>query len=407
MDWQDSPEQAAFRQDVRSLIGSRLPDRYRNPDEGGGLFEGGWQQDRKSEDPSARQAASDWATALAEKGWIAPHWPKEYGGAGLTVTEQFIFNQEMAEANAPAVGGMGVSMLGPTLIVHGSDEQKQQHLPRILSGEVAWAEGYSEPGSGSDLASLQTRAVRDGDDFVINGQKIWTSGAQYADWLFALVRTDPNAPKHRGISFLLIDRSTPGLTIRPLTDMGWSQPFNETFFEDVRVAAKNLVGEENRGWYVGMTLLDFERSGIGTSVMARKQLGKLIAYARTDEGRERSRLEAFDTLRHEVADRHIEIAVEENFSLRIVSMQGAGQIPNYESSMVKMFGSESLQRLQRLGTKVFGLYANVWDEASPYAPLRASFTHGYVWSVPMTIAGGTSEIQRNIIATRGLGLPRG
>ncbi|MFN8639122.1 MAG: acyl-CoA dehydrogenase family protein [Dehalococcoidia bacterium] len=336
-----------------------------------------------------------------------PHWPKQYGGAGLTVMEQFIFNQEMTEANAPAVGGMGVSMLGPTLIVHGTDEQKQEHLPRILSGEVAWAEGYSEPGSGSDLASLQTRAVRDGDDFVINGQKIWTSGAQYADWLFALVRTDPNAPKHRGISFLLLDRTTPGLTVRPLTDMGWNQPFNETFFEDVRVPAKNLVGEENRGWYVGMTLLDFERSGISTSVMARKQLLRMVEYARTEEGRARSRFHELDTLRHEVAERYIEITVEENFSLRIVSMQHAGQIPNYESSMVKMFGTEALQRLQRLGTKAFGLFANVWDADSEYAPLGAAFTQGYVWSVPMTIAGGTSEIQRNIIATRGLGLPRG
>jgi len=278
VDWNDSTEQAAFRKEVRDLIAQRLPARYRSAG-GGGLFEGGWQSDRKSNDPAAREAAETWASALAEKGWIAPHWPKQYGGAGLTTMEQFIFNQEMAEANAPAVGGMGVSMLGPTLIVHGTEEQKAEHLPKILSGEVAWAEGYSEPGSGSDLASLQTRAVRDGDDFVINGQKIWTSGAQYADWLFALVRTDPNAPKHRGISFLLLDRNTPGLTVRPLTDMGWNQPFNETFFEDVRVPAKNLVGEENRGWYVGMTLLDFERSGIGTSVMARKQLRRLIDYA--------------------------------------------------------------------------------------------------------------------------------
>jgi alkylation response protein AidB-like acyl-CoA dehydrogenase len=407
MDWQDSAEQAAFREEVRQVIQQRLPERYRSEERGGGLFEGGWQSDRKSADPTARKAADDWAKALAEQGWIAPHWPKQYGGTGLTVMEQFIFNQEMAEVGAPAVGGMGVSMLGPTLIVHGTDEQKQEHLPKILSGEVAWAEGYSEPGSGSDLASLQTRATRDGDDFVINGQKIWTSGAQYADWLFTLVRTDPNAPKHRGISFLLLDPNTPGLTVRPLTDMGWNQPFNETFFEDVRVPAKNLVGEENRGWYVGMTLLDFERSGIGTSVLARKQLGKLVEYAHTPEGRARSRLAEFDTLRHEVAERHIEITVEENFSLRIVSMQSADMIPNYESSMVKMFGSESLQRLQRLGTKAFGLYANVWNPDSEYAPLRAVFTQGYVWSVPMTIAGGTSEIQRNIIATRGLGLPRG
>ncbi len=407
MDWSDSPEQAAFREQVHSFIQERLPARYRDPSRGSGLFEGGWQRDRKSEEQDARAAADAWAKALADQGWIAPHWPQAYGGAGLTVMEQFIFNHEMARSGAPAVGGMGVSMLGPTLIVHGSEEQKAEHLSKILSGEVAWAEGYSEPGAGSDLASLQMQARRDGDEYVVNGQKIWTSGAQYADWLFVLVRTDPDAPKHRGISFLLVDRKTPGLSVRPLTDMGWNQPFNETFFEDVRVPAKNRVGEENRGWYVGMTLLDYERSGIGTSVMARRQINNLIDYVAGEEGSHRSRLADAPVLRLEVVDRLIEVEVEEAMSLRIVSIQAAKQIPNYESSMVKMFGSESLQRLQRLGTKVFGLYSNIWDEDSPYAPLRASFTHGYIWSIAMTIAGGTSEIQRNIIATRGLGLPRG
>ena len=407
MDWNDSPEQAEFREEVRTFIQDHLPERYRDPNRGTGLFEGGWQSDRKSDDDSAQAAAREWAESLAGRGWIAPHWPKKFGGAGLTVTEQFIFNHEMAKAGAPAVGGMGVSMLGPTLIVHGSEEQQAEHLPKILSGEVAWAEGYSEPGAGSDLASLQTRAVRDGDEYILNGQKIWTSGAHHADWLFALVRTDPDAPKHRGISFLLMDRNTPGITVRPLIDMGWGHVFNETFFEDVRVPAKNRVGEENRGWYVGMTLLDYERSGIGTSVMARRQLMDLIGYAHTDVGRQRSSFASNTSLRGEVVDRLIEIEIEESMSLRIVSIQAAGQIPNYESSMVKMFGSESLQRLQRVGTRAFGLYANIWDEESDYAPLRAMFTHGYVWSVPMTIAGGTSEIQRNIIATRGLGLPRG
>jgi alkylation response protein AidB-like acyl-CoA dehydrogenase len=303
---------------------------------------------------------------------------------------------------------MGVSLLGPTLIVHGNDEQKQEHLPKILSGEVAWAQGYSEPGAGSDLASLQTRAVRDGDDYVINGQKIWTSGAQYADWLFALVRTDPEAPKHRGISFLMMDIKTPGLTVRPLTDMGWTQPFNETFFEDVRVPAKNLIGEENRGWYVGMTLLDFERSGISGAVEYRRTIQDLIEYAGTEEGKARSRLAETPTLRHEIADREIETEVLFNFAFRIVSMQVAGQVPNYEASMNKLFGSELHQRLARTGTKVFGLYSNIWeDNGTEYAPMGAHFTHDYVRSVPHTIFSGSSEIQRNVIATRGLGLPRG
>ena len=209
---------------------------------------------------------------LAERGWIAPAWPKEYGGLGASITEQMVFNEEFGYHGAPDTGtrGFGVGMIGPTLIIHGSDDQKAEYLPKITSGEHIWCQGYSEPGSGSDLASLQTRAVRDGDDYIINGQKIWTSGGHRANQMFCLVRTDPDAPKHKGISFLLIDdiKSTPGLSVRPLVNMANRHHFNEVFFEDVRVPARNLIGEENRGWYVGMTLLDFERSGIGTTASA-------------------------------------------------------------------------------------------------------------------------------------------
>jgi len=404
MDWNDTNEQATFRGEVRTLIEEKLPTRYR-----GGAEEeyGGWQSDRKSDDDDAREAAIDWADALATRGWVAPHWPKEYGGAGLTPMEQFIFKQEMTGSNAPAVGGMGVQMLGPTLIVHGSDEQKAEHLPRILSGEVAWCQGYSEPGSGSDLASLQTRAVRDGDEYVINGQKIWTSGAHTADWLFALVRTDPEAPKHRGISFMLMNRQTPGITVRPLINMADRHGFNETFFEDVRVPASNVVGELNRGWYVGASLLDFERSNIQGAMEARRTISDLIEYATTEEGQEKSRLAESDALRHELAEGFIESEVQYNFSFRIISMQNSGMIPNYEASTAKMFASELRQRLARTGTKVFGLNSNVWDTESPRAAMNARHTRGYVSSVSGTIAGGSSEIQRNVIATRGLGLPRG
>ncbi len=405
MDWNDSPEQAEFRSQVSSFIETRLPARYQaeNADEEG--FSGGWQSDRKSDDPEAVGDAVAWADALAENGWIAPHWPKEYGGAGLSTMEQFIFNQEMAKAAAPPVGGMGVSLLGPTMIVHGSDEQKAEHLPRVLSGEVAWAQGYSEPSAGSDLASLQTRAVRDGDDFVINGQKTWTSGAQYADWLFALVRTEPDAPKHRGISFIVMDIETPGITVRPIEDMGWNHPFNETFFEDVRVPAANIVGEENRGWYVGMTLLDFERSGISGAISYERSLGELLEFGK-GEGNKFVRQD-WRALRQEIAERSLEIGVLFNFAFRIVSMQNSGMVPNYEASVNKMFGSEIHQRLARTGTKVFGLYANVWEDDGEYSPLKASFTRDYVGSVPHTTFSGSSEIQRNVIATRGLGLPRG
>lgn len=412
MDWNDSEDQARFRAEIRAFIGEHLPERYRSDDDEGG-DEGGsaqggfrWQKDRASSDPAAREAAQEWAKALGANGWAAPAWPKEYGGAGLTPFEQFIFNQEMARANAPALGlPAGIGMLGPVLIVHGTEEQRREVLPKMLSGEEVWAQGYSEPGAGSDLASLQTRAVRDGDEYVVNGQKIWTSGAHVADKLFALVRTDPEAPKHRGISFLMMDLNMPGIAVRPLVNMAWHHGFNETFFEDVRVPVRNRVGEENRGWYVGMTLLDFERSNISGAEGQRHALTRLLDYLGTDEAATTTRVRQLPALRTEIADRQIELEVAFQFSFRIISMQGAGLVPNHEASICKLFQSEFAQRAARTGAKVFGLYANLWQAAE--APLRAEFTHSYVSSVSSTIGGGTSEIQRNIIATRGLGLPRG
>jgi alkylation response protein AidB-like acyl-CoA dehydrogenase len=399
MDWNDTADQAAFRAEVRALIDEELPERYRDG-------RGDWQNDRVSDDPQVRETAQGWVDALSEKGWVAPHWPQEYGGAGLSSMEQFIFNQEMSEARAPRTGGRGVGLLGPALIVHGTEEQKREHLPRILSGEVAWAQGYSEPGAGSDLASLQTRAARDGDEYVLNGQKIWTSEVHTADWLFALVRTDPDAPKHRGISFLMMDVKSPGISIRPLVDMTDEHWFNETFFEDVRVPVANLVGEENRGWYVGMTLLDYERSNVGGAVMQRRAINELIDYANGD-GAQVSRLGELPALRTEVADRYIETEVMFNFSFRIISMQNAGQLPNYEASMSKLFNSELSQWAANTSAKVIGLYANLYDRDEERAPMQARYSRGYVGASPATIRGGTSEVMRNIIATRGLGLPRG
>jgi len=395
MDWDDSPEQATFRAEVRAVIEQHLPERYRS---GAGPEERAWEFDRKSDDPAARAAAEAWQQALTSRNWVAPEWPVEYGGAGLTPDEQFVLNQEFAAAGAPAVGGSGRNLLGPTLIVHGSDEQKAKYLPAILRGETAWAQGYSEPGSGSDLASLQTSARRDGDEWVVNGQKIWTSGAHTADAIFALVRTDPQAPKHRGISFLLIDNiKTPGLSVRPLMDMGNHHYFNETFFEDVRLPVGNIVGDENRGWYVAMTLLDFERSNISAAVGARKTIRELIEDMRA------AGVTPSDSTRGAIADRFVETEVMFNFSFRIISMQNRGMIPNYEASTSKLYASELNQRLALTATRAFGLAASRCDDGSP----AGKYTNAYVRMVPATIRGGTSEVQRNVIATRGLGLPRG
>ncbi len=341
-------------------------------------------------------AFKQWRDKVAEKGWVAPAWPTKYGGADLGVKEQFIMNEEFAEAGVPSnVGGFGVMMIGPTIIEHGSEEQKEEHLGRILRGEVIWCQGYSEPGAGSDLASLQTRAVRDGDDYVLNGQKIWTTGAQFADWMYMLARTDPDAPKHRGITYLLVNMKSPGVTVRPLTTMANMQSFNEVFFEDVRVPVENRIGDENRGWYVGTTTLDFERSSIGSAIGVRKTLDSLVRQAKSEKSP--ASFDQRKSLRHEFTDRLIDAEVAKMLSYRVISMQANGKIPNHESSMCKLFSSELNQKIAMLSMHLFGMHGLVRNRAST----------GYVQAVSSTIAGGTSEIQKGIMATRGLGLPRG
>ncbi len=408
MDWEDSPEQAAFRLKVRTFIKERLPEYYRSEEHRIKSLnqEHDWQMDMASGEPHAEEAARVWADALAEHGWGAAHWPKEYGGGGLSTLEQYILKEEFAALDAPKVGGTGLSLLGPTVLIHGNEDQKKKYLAPTLSGEMLWAQGFSEPGAGSDLASLQARAVRDGDDYIINGQKMWTSSAHKSNWIFGLFRTDPEAPKHRGITFMVMDMKTPGISVRPIYSLGWAHRTNETFYEDVRVPAENVIGEVNRGWYVGVTLLDYERSGIDGAVKVQKDLDQLFEYLHTPEGERRSAWK-YQLSRHDLADRAIEAVVLKNIALRVVSMQGKGLVPNYEASMSKIARSELMQKLANSGMKVFGLYAHLWDRENKYVPLEAQFTQNYLDNVVQTIFAGSNEIQRNIIATRGLGLPRG
>ncbi len=390
MEFRDSPEEAAFREEIRDFLKRELPDRFRGM--GGG------------EGPGAMfEAMREWREKLAGKGWIAPAWPKEYGGAGMSVVQQFILHEEFAEARAPDVGGFGVSMVGPTLIVAGTEEQKKEHLGRILSGEVMWCQGFSEPEAGSDLASLRTRAVRDGDDYVINGQKIWTSLAQYAHWMFMLARTNPDVPKHKGISYFLIDMKSPGIDVRPLVDLSNRKMFNEVYFDNVRVPARNLVGEEDRGWYIGATTLDFERSSVGAAVQNRHAVEEIIQYAREHAGQGDCTLTRNPALRWELADRMVEANVAKLMSHRVVTMQARGLIPNYEASMTKLYASELTQRTAETTMKILGLYGGIYGDL---APRRGRWERGYLQALGATIAAGTSEIQRNIIANRGLGLPR-
>ncbi|MFB4319594.1 acyl-CoA dehydrogenase family protein [Actinomadura sp. 21ATH] len=414
MNWDDTPEQAAFRDEVRAFVRDRFPASYRPDLDGEQSLEPedvrgyNWPADRVGDDPDRRDGARAWAAALAERGWIAPHWPAEYGGAGLSALEEFILHEELMRARVPTVNGIGAFLLGPTLLVHGTDEQKAAHLPPIARGETTWAQGFSEPGAGSDLASLRTRAVRDGDAYVVDGQKVWTSLGQYADWLFVLVRTDPDAePRHRGITFLLVDTSLPGVTVRPITDLRGAAPFCEVFFEGVRVPVSCRVGAENRGWYVAMSALGFERAGIGATIKYEQALLDLVGYLRSAEGRGLVRADRGASYRREIARRYAEIRVLYNLARYTVSVQAAGPEgtePGYEASVNQLFGAELHQRLARTGAKAFGRAGTLW--ARDGAPLNAAFTHMTRDAVAATFLGGASEIQRNVIATRGLRLPR-
>jgi len=337
---------------------------------------------------------------LARLGWIAPAWPVEYGGMGLGAVEQLVFGEEMAYARAPnGARGPAVGYAGPTIQMYGTEEQKRRHLPGITNWDVVWAQGFSEPGSGSDLANLQTTAVRDGDDWILNGTKIWTSHGHYADWMYLLARTDTEAPKHRGISYFLLDLKSPGVSFRPLLNIAGRKGFGQFFFDQVRMPSDALLGEVNRGWYLATTTLDLERSNIANAGGARRTVDDLVTYLRS------SAPGAAATHRHGLAHHRIEVEVATMLSYRVASIIAAGGVPNQEASLLKLFLSELDQRIANTGLHLLGLYGALMP-GSRRAKLQAQFALTYLTTVPRTIAGGTSEIQRNIIATRGLGLPR-
>ena len=384
MDFAFTPEEEAFRQEVRAFLQEELRDRP-----SGGL--------------EAWQFYRGFVKKLAEKGWHTLAWPTEWGGQGAGHMKQLVYNEEMAYHDAPA-NDMGADRVGPTIMLYGTDEQKRRFLPPIVRGEAVWCQGFSEPEAGSDLASLQTRAVQDGDEFVVNGTKIWTSLAHFAEWMILLARTDPEAPKHKGISYFLLDMKTPGITIRPLVDILNRHQFNEVFFDNVRIPRDCLLGELNRGWYVATATLDFERSGIQRVIGSLRTYEQLVDYARQTK-RDGAPLLAQPLVRHKLAELKIEFEVGRLLAYRVAWMQGRGQVPNYEASVSKMYGSELAQRLANAGMQIMGLGGQL-APGSPWVPLRGSFETLYLSAAALTIAAGTSEVQRNIIAGRGLGLPR-
>ena len=345
-----------------------------------------------------------WLDLMAGRGWTAPTWPREYSGGGLSKAEAKVLAEEMAKLRLrPPLTGFGLSMIGPLLLQEGSEELKREHLPPIVRGEIRWCQGYSEPGSGSDLASLQTRAVRDGDVFVVNGQKVWTSYADKADWMFLLVRTDAEAPKHSGITFLLMDMETPGVTVRPIRLISGSSPFCETFLTDVRVPVRNVVGRVNGGWLMAKALLGHERTMIADAFKERDDAKRLVALARRYLGEEHGRV-ADPLLRDRIAQVEMDQACLDLTLARARDGQRAGHKPGPESSIFKYYGTELNQRRRELMVEILGPQALGWDGAG-FDDDELKITRDWLRSRGNSIEGGTSEIQLNIIAKRVLGLP--
>lgn len=384
MELRFSAEDEAFRREVRSFLRDELPA-------------------QRPEGADAWQFTRGFIKKLAAHGWHTLAWPEEWGGQGAGHIRQLVFNEEMAYAEAPSTD-LGSDRVGPTIILHGSQEQKRRFLPSIASGDAVWCQGFSEPEAGSDLASLQTRAVADGDSFVVNGSKIWTSLAHLAQWMILLARTDPEAPKHRGISFFLLDMKTPGIMIRPLADLAGRHTFNQVFFEDVRIPRDCLLGELNRGWYVATTTLDFERSGIQRVIGGIRLFEDLLRYAAGLAAMRRAEHNPAP-IRHRLAELKIEFEVGRMLAYRVAWLQSRGMVPNYEASVSKMYGSELAQRLARTGMDALSLGGQL-APGSEHAPMRGRIESAYLNSAALTIAAGTSEINRGIIATRGLGLTR-
>ena len=394
MDFDYSPQEEAFRQELRTWLDANPPDGY-DPD----AFELIGQEDRF-------RIKFDWQKKLHAAGWVGIHWPQEYGGRGATIMEQTIYQQELARVRAPGFANpLGISLVGPTLMHWGTDEQKERFIPNILSADEVWCQGYSEPGSGSDLASLQTRAVDDGDTFVVNGQKVWTSFAHKADYCILLARTDPDAPKHKGISYLLVDMHAPGVTVRPLVQISGDAEFNEVFFEDVRVPKAHMVGERNGGWQVAITTLMFERANFGMVYNLEPMLDKLLDLL--DDLHIDGRPAADDPhARQQVAGFHVEIRALKLAGYRQLTRQLRGNPPGPEGSVGKLAGSELYVRMAHFALELLGPYAQcaLGEETGidrGYWARRALGARLY------TIAGGTSEIMRNIVGERVLGLPKG
>ncbi|MCX7619992.1 MAG: acyl-CoA dehydrogenase family protein [Acidimicrobiales bacterium] len=393
MDLRYSESEQQFRKELREWLAETLPTLPPKPD--------------PDDWPARRDYDTGWQRRLFDAGYAGINWPREFGGRGATLTEQLIFLEETTRAGAPYVGVNFVGLLhaGPTLMAEATDEQKATHLPRILRGEEVWCQGFSEPGAGSDLASLSCKAVRDGDEYVISGQKIWTSFAQVADYCELLVRTDPYAPKHKGITWLIFPMNTPGVEIRPLRTIVGSSEFSEVFFDEARVPVSNRVGAENEGWRIAMVTFSFERGTafISDLVETDKMIGELVALARKVTRRSAT---AWDdvALRREVGHLQAEMDALWAMTKRNLAQAERNGVPGVGGSVVKLYYSELLQRLTDVAMRVLDRAGLAREDVGDLP--SGAFVEERLRSTSFTIAAGTSQIQRNIIAERILGLPK-
>ncbi len=388
-----SKEDETFRKEVRNWLKHNLPKKDKSI------------SDLMPHDPERVKRAKEWQRKLYDAGYVAMGWPKEYGGQDADVMRQTIVNEEMVLARAPGlVGASGLGMLGPTLIQLGTEEQKRRYLPKILTAEEIWCQGYSEPGSGSDLASLRTRAELVGDEFIVNGQKVWTSNAQFSDWMFCLVRTDPEAPKHRGISYILIDMTTPGITVRPLVQMTSDAGFNEVFFEDAHVPRANLVGELNQGWMVANATLFHERNMLGSTTRTQLMMQNLIRLARS---RQRYGKPAAQdpVIRQKLADLLTRVEAMKYHLYRQLTNELKGRAQGVGAMVNKLVGTELNHDICALALEIMGSYAPL-NRGAAHVIDNGIWPYEFMLTLGLVIGGGTSQIQKNIISERGLGMPK-
>jgi len=395
MEFRFSPEQEQFRMEVRDFLEREVPESWKV------LGYGVWEETDES-----WAITTAWNRKLGEKGWLSLTWPKEHGGQERPYFDQLILDEEMARIGTPSgiESAITIGWVCPTIMAFGSEAQKNLILPRASKGDLYFCLGYSEPDAGSDLAAVQTTAVEDGDDFVVNGQKVWTTIGHRADYCWLVARTDLDAPKHKGLSMFIVDMKTPGIKVRPLINILGFHSFNEVFFDNVRISKENLVGKQNMGWYQLAMALDYERSGVGTPAAIRRMVNDLVQFCKKNK-RNGTLLSEDPVIRTKLAKIAVDAEILRLMCYRVSSIQTKGNVPNYEASLTKVFASELLDRMANVGLDILGPFGQL-DRGSKLAPFNGGFVRSFLQSPSMGVGGGTSEIQRNIIAMRGLGLHR-